>query len=162
MNERRIDVEEALNALEHMDDFARMADIDPIGPRNILLTFIEQVRNDRADKGAGDVELPPLPAPPDWTITGAEQRNQLCEWATKYARDAVLDDRQRGGDTSKHAYREAVAHLETLAAFGGTLTQARELAAKGVERSATLAVNKTNTRTEWNTAWLTRNEGETK
>jgi len=56
MNERRIDIDEALSALDHMDDFARMADIDPIGPRNILLTFIEQVRNDRTAQPAASAE----------------------------------------------------------------------------------------------------------
>lgn len=70
-----------------------------------------------------------------------EHSSANCPWTNALdAFPAVNADRpQRGGDMSKHAYREAVAHLETLAAFGGTLTQARELAAKGVERSAALA-----------------------
>lgn len=34
--------EEALEALESLDDCARMADIEPIGPYNVLKQFIEE------------------------------------------------------------------------------------------------------------------------
>lgn len=51
----------------------------------ICNTVIEECAKD------ADVALPPLPAPPAWPI----QRHQLCEWATEYARAAVLADRQQ-------------------------------------------------------------------
>ena len=35
--------EQALEALESMDDFARMADVDPVGPYRVLKDYIEQL-----------------------------------------------------------------------------------------------------------------------
>lgn len=37
--------EEALEAIEDMDDFARMADIEPIGAYNTLKEYVEQMEN---------------------------------------------------------------------------------------------------------------------
>lgn len=38
-------IESAKQAIDDMDDYARMADIDPIGARNVLNSFVEAVEN---------------------------------------------------------------------------------------------------------------------
>jgi len=40
-----ITAERALEALENMDDFARMAGIDPYGPYGVLKKFIKQFQD---------------------------------------------------------------------------------------------------------------------
>lgn len=40
---RHISKVEARTALDHLDDYARMANINPIGARGVLEQFIEQV-----------------------------------------------------------------------------------------------------------------------
>ena len=39
---RKVTKKQAMEALDNMDDYARMADIDPIGPHATLKRFIEQ------------------------------------------------------------------------------------------------------------------------
>lgn len=42
-----VSIEDALEALEEMDDYARMEiGVEPFGPYKVLKTFIEQYRND--------------------------------------------------------------------------------------------------------------------
>lgn len=38
---KRVSKTDALEALDNMDDFARMANVDPSGPRSVLRSFIE-------------------------------------------------------------------------------------------------------------------------
>ncbi|MFY3460751.1 hypothetical protein ACOTJD_29255, partial [Achromobacter xylosoxidans] len=49
---------------------------------------------------------------------------------------AMLDRQQRAED---RAAVEAMAHLRTIASFGGTLEQAKDLAARGIQRCAALS-----------------------
>lgn len=44
----RVTAEAARTALDNLDDFARMANVDPIGPRGVLGRFIDQ-----AERAAG-------------------------------------------------------------------------------------------------------------
>lgn len=54
-------------------------------------------------------------------------------------RAAVLADRATHHSSLTARVAELEAHLRTIANFGGTLDQARDLAAKGMERGALLA-----------------------
>lgn len=86
-----------------------------------------------------DVVLPPLPKPVEQIgfLGGRPQDLFDIEGLRTYARAAVLADRQqRAGDA---VAAEALAHLRTIANFGGTLEQAKELAARGVWRCAALS-----------------------
>ncbi|CUJ67946.1 hypothetical protein [Achromobacter sp. 2789STDY5608628] len=94
-----------------------------------------------ADAAANDdaVVLPPLPKPVEQIgfLGGRPQDLFDIEGLQTYARAAVLADRQqRAGDA---VAAEALAHLRTIADFGGTLDQTKELAARGIRRCAALA-----------------------
>ncbi|WP_241065467.1 hypothetical protein [Achromobacter insuavis] len=53
---------------------------------------------------------------------------------------AMLDRQERAGDPVE---AEAMAHLRTIANFGGTFEQAKELASRGVQRCAALSATQT-------------------
>lgn len=87
---------------------------------------------------AETVVLPPLPKPVEQIgfLGGRPQDLFDIEKLRAFARTAVLDDRQqRAGDPLT---AEAMAHLRTIANFGGTLEQAKALAAQGIRRCAAL------------------------
>lgn len=50
---KKVTIQEAINALDHLDDYAKMAiSVDPIGPREVIENFIKQTANNKqkADK----------------------------------------------------------------------------------------------------------------